>query len=303
MDFEQIASFLAVARHRSFTVAARERGLTQPGISRQVQRIERELGVTLLERHPNDLRLTAAGGRFLSYAEAWLGQHARMQSEIRADDRQLEGDLRIIASTTPAYLVPSLVARFRGRHPKVRPEIAITDSAEVVVAVKGGRWDVGFTGNWARDPALHASVVAEDEIVLAVPSTHPLAQRREVDLAALEDLPFIDREEGSGTLETLRAALVQRRLALPRRRVVMVLSSCQAVIAAVRQGLGFGFVSALALDQTSASDVVEVRISELPLRRQLYLIHGEPGALPPAAAAFVGFVEQRVIPAGDSERD
>ena len=169
MDFDQIRSFVAAARHRSFTQAAYERDLTQPGLSRQVQRLERDLGVVLFERAPDGLSLTPAGTRFLTYAERLLDEHARMLIDLQAAPTLLEGNLRIAASTTPgAYLVPRCVAGFRERYPRVRPEVAITDSAAVVAAVQESRWDVGFTGGYVRDPSLQTSVVAEDEIVLAV---------------------------------------------------------------------------------------------------------------------------------------
>ena len=294
MDFEQLASFIAVARHRSFTLASRERGLSQPGISRQIQKIERELGRTLLERDGFGVHLTAAGERFLAYAEDAMDEYARIVANVRGEPQQLEGNLRIIASTTPgAYLVPTLVARFEERNPRVRAEIAIADSAEVIAAVKGGRWDVGFTGAQSMDRSLHPMVVAEDEIVLVVPRHHALARRNDVSLAELADLPFIEREEGSGTLQSLRLALSRRNLVLPPRRVVMVLSSCQAIIAAVQQGLGVGFVSSLALDQSAASEVVGVRIADVSTLRRLYLIHRDRSPLSPVAAAFVSFVERR----------
>jgi DNA-binding transcriptional LysR family regulator len=294
VDFEQLASFVAVARHRSFTLASRERALSQPGISRQIQKIERELGISLLERDGVGVRLTTAGERFLAYAQSAVDEHARVVAEVRGTIPQLVGNLRIVASTTPgAYLVPALVARFEERHPKVRAEVAIADSTEVIAAVKGGRWDVGFTGAQSMDRSLRQMVVAEDEIVLAVPRHHAFARRDDVSLAELADLPFIEREEGSGTLQSLRLALSQRNLVLPPRRVVMVLSSCQAIIAAVQQGLGVGFVSSLALDRSTASGVVGVRIAEVPTLRRLYLIHGDRSPLSPVAAAFVSFVEQR----------
>jgi len=297
MDFEQIRSVLAVARLGSFTLAARERGMTQPGISRQVQRIERELGAILFDRHAKDLRLTTIGEHFLTYAESATEQHDRMLVGVRGPTDGVEGDLRVIASTTPAaYLVPSLVARFRDLHPRVRPAVAIGDSAEVVAAIQQGRWDLGFTGSPVKDQSLRSRAIAEDEVVLAVPARHPLGRQPVVRLDDLTDQPFLDREEGSGTLDSVRAALAQRRLTLPPRRVVMVLSSCQAMIAAVRQGLGIGFVSALALDQSADPDVVGVRLAEVSMRRQLYLVYRGHQDLLPVAKAFVDFVEQEGWP-------
>lgn len=294
MDFDQLQSFLAVSRCLSFTLAAQERGLTQPGLSRQIQRLERDLGIELFDRKPGALSLTPVGERFYAYAEEAVKQHVQILGELRAVTRELAGDLRIIASTTPgAYLVPSLVAQFQAQHPSVHPEVAITDSAAVIAAVGHDRWDVGFTGAAVTDPHLQSRIVADDEIVLAVPVHLPLAQRQEVFLADLADLPFLDREEGSGTLRSVRAVLARQHRTLPPRRVVMVLSSCQAIIAAVRQGLGVGFVSTLALDRVTTADVVGVRLGDVAFHRHLYLVYDRQRPLAPVPKAFIGFVEQR----------
>ena len=294
MDLDQIQSFLAVAQRHSFTQAARERGLTQPGISRQVQKLERALGVTLVDRRSNALTLTPAGERFLRFAEDLVAAHARLLGDLRATPASLEGHLRIIASTTPgAFVVPGLVARFCEQFPRVQTEIAITDSAAVLGAVQDGRWEVGFTGGSVSDSSLHAADVAADEILLAVPAGHPFAQRGKVSLADLANVAFLDREEGSGTFQSVRSALAKEHLALPSRRVVMVLSSCQAIVTAVRRGLGVGFVSSLALADANAAEVVGIRLSEVSIRRRLLLVCRKRQSLLPASAAFVRFVEEQ----------
>ncbi|SVB09021.1 uncharacterized protein METZ01_LOCUS161875, partial [marine metagenome] len=99
MDLTEMETFLAVSRHKSFTSAAWELRLTQPGVSRQIQKIERELEVVLLERRRNDIRLTAAGERFKSYAEDALELHRQFLTNLIGDDGVLSGDLSIIAST------------------------------------------------------------------------------------------------------------------------------------------------------------------------------------------------------------
>jgi len=292
MDFDQLRSFVAVARLGNFTGAARERGLTQPGISRQIQRLEREVGALLFERPGGASRLTAPGERFLAYAEAALAAQASALESIR-EPADVEGALRIIASTTPgAYLVPQLVARFQARHPRVRPEIAVVDSAAVLEAVLASQWELGFVGGIVADSRLRVWPIAEDEVVLAVPSRHPLAREGVVSLRDLANLPFLEREEGSGTVQSLTHALGRQHLSLPPRRVVMVLSSCQAIIAAVRQGLGVGFVSTLALAEAGVADVAGVRLAEVSTRRRLSLVYRSSPPLPTVARAFVRSIEE-----------
>ena len=296
MDLEGLESFLAVARLGSFTRAAQERHLTQPGVSRHVQRLERELGVTLLERQRGGVELTVAGKCLLAYAQETLDRHLRLRSDLKREAPPVAGALRIAASTTPGEsLVPGWVAGFTALHPDVRPQVFIADSAEVVAELREHRWDLGFVGNRMPGRDLLYDQVAEDEVVLAVPASHPFASRGQVALAELEGQPFLEREDGSGTLSSFRSALTYRSLPFPRYRVVMVLNSTQAILSAVRDGYGLGLVSALALEERSANEVTRVRIAELPRSRPLYLVRERRRPLPPAANAFAAWVKAKGI--------
>lgn len=103
-----------------------------------------------------------------------LDSHRQLLGELSRTRIGLDGDLRIIASTTPgSYLVPGLVARFCERHPLVRPSIRIADSGEVIEALRAQRWEIGFTGLRPPDRELQSRAVGEDEIVLAVHHTEP----------------------------------------------------------------------------------------------------------------------------------
>ena len=147
MELMEMETFLAVSRHKSFTGAAWELRLTQPGVSRQIQKIERELETVLVERRRGGLRLTTTGEQFKAYAEDAVERHGQFLSTLRAGAESLSGDLSIIASTTTGeFIVPDLVARFAALHPYIVPEVFITDTAQVVEELADVRWDVGFVG-------------------------------------------------------------------------------------------------------------------------------------------------------------
>lgn len=290
MDLAQLESFVALGRHGSFTRAAEELHLTQPAVSRHVQKLERELGRALLARRRGAIALTPAGERFLEYAREAVDRHRRMLSDL-GRRAALAGELRIAASTTPGeFLVPGLVASFTARHPDVRPQVFIADSAEVVEELRARRSDVGFVGIELPGRDLRYHVVAGDEVVLAVPAGHPFAERGEVPLEELAGQLFLEREGGSGTLLTFRTALAERGLAPPAYRVAMVLSNTQAIISAVQNGYGIGLVSSLALRVRETERVAAVRLAGLPLRRSLFLVLEKGRPLPPAAAGFAAWV-------------
>ena len=287
-------SFVAIAKLGSFTLAANELHLTQPSVSRHLQRLERELGVILLERRKNSVELTGPGRRLFTYAEEAIERHLRFVSELKNEELSIAGELRIAASTTPGeFLVPGWVAGFTALHSGVHPQVFIADSAEVVAELRERRWDVGFVGTRITARDLLYEEIAQDKVVLAVPVSHPFATREEVALAELKDQPFLEREGGSGTLSSFRSALTYRGFPFPRYKVVMVLNSMRAILSAVNSGYGLGLVSSLALQQRESKGVSLVRIAELPPSRPLYLVHEKRRPLPMVVTAFIDWVKGR----------
>lgn len=288
MDFAWLEALRTVARTGGFSRAAAELHLSQPGVSRQIQRLERELGVRLLERG-GGVRLTPAGEKVLEQAAIALA--ARDAMRAAAGEHTVAGPLRIAASTTPGeFLVPALVAGFLRDHPRVEPHVLIADTAVVEDEVRAGRWDVGFVGARLAPAGLRYRHVIEDEVVLAVPAGDPLAARGEVAVADLAGVAFIDREGGSGTAASVRRILGECGLAVPDRRPVMTLGSAAAVVAAVERGLGAGWVSTLALAGRNPERIAAVRIAGVPLRRSLYLVEAATGPRSVAGEAFAAWV-------------
>ncbi len=287
---DQLESFLLAAERGSLTQAARELSITQPGLSRQIQRLERELGIVLFARIQDGIRLTPAGERLRTYAHEALALHQQLLGELCGVQPPLHGELRIIASTTPGeFLVPGLVAEFAKEHPGVTATVYTADSQVVANEVMERRWDFGFAGACIECKGLRYDPVAEDEIVLAVPSHHPFARLKEVQIDALQNERFLEREGGSGTILSVRRLLAEQGQELPPHRVVMVLSTTQAIVSAVRQSYGIGFVSSLAL-QGQQDQVIAVRLAGLPLHRTLYMVRDGRRVLAPPSQQFSEFV-------------
>lgn len=293
MDIDQIRAFVQTAQCGSFSTAARVLGLTQPGVSRQVQQLEGELGFPLFDREQRPIALTPVGREFLPCAELVLNELDTTIQRLAAGGSELSGPLPVAASTIPGeFLVPGLLAAFTARYPNVRPSLLVTDSAGVVQEVLARKVEVGFLGAPMVRRRLRLIPFAKDEIILVAPEAHPFAEKKEVTLAELAGQPFVEREGGSGTLESLRRLLAQQDLALPAHRVAMVVGTSQAMLGAVEAGLGIGFVSSLALASRPNMKVVGVAIKGVTLKRTLYLAH-EHAPLSPTAQAFVRFVMDR----------
>jgi DNA-binding transcriptional LysR family regulator len=294
MRSEDLMALQAVAETGSITLAAERLGRSQPGLSRQLQRLAADVGAVLLRRRPHGVSLTPAGERLRAYAEERLAAEEALRAELHTADGELRGAVRIIASTIPSdYLLPSMIAGFTARHPTVRLEVTVGNSAQVQQVLLERRADVGFAGLHEPDARLTHVPVADDEIVLAVPAAHALARHATVPVAALEDQQLVWREDGSGTQRTFMRALARAGLALPPSSATASLGSTRAVIAAVEAGLGIGVVSQRAVPSGPGRGVVAVRLEGLPLRRRLWLLYETRRPRPAVQTAFLTFVTER----------
>ena len=299
VNLEQLQTFVTLIRCGSFTRAAEELDVTQPAVTRHVQRLEHELGVPLLTRGRGVLQLSPAGERLAEYAEEVLEGYQRLKEQV-GRHAALAGALRITASSAPGeFLVPGLVAGFTALNPQVSPQILLADSAEVALQLRDRRCDVGFAGVETADEDLHYQEIGTDELVLVVPPGHPFAGRGDVALEELAGQPFLEREPGSGTQQSFRGALARQGRALPAYRTVMVLGTTQAIISAAKGGLGMGLVSSLALRDrgSSTGGPVGVRIEGLDLTRSLYMVVARDRLLGPVPAAFLTWVLLEKVPA------
>jgi LysR family transcriptional regulator, benzoate and cis,cis-muconate-responsive activator of ben and cat genes len=175
LELRQLRYFAAVARERNFTRAAELLHIAQPPLSRQIQQLEDELGVTLIERGSRPVRLTD-GGRLL-YEQAV--QVLERVEETKAIARRLQeaGRLRFsfgfVPSTLYGYL-PEVIRRYRGARPGVELTLLELTTLEQIAALKEGRIDVGFGRIRFDDPLVEQRLLRNERLIVALPSGHPL---------------------------------------------------------------------------------------------------------------------------------
>lgn len=294
MDVAQLEMFSTVSGSSSLSVAAKELGLSQPGLSRQLQRLERTLGVQLLVRSSTGVRLTRAGEQYRAFTIDALARHSQLLADLRQSSVGVIGELRMASSTTLAeFVLPGLIAQFQARHPDVQATIFEADSETVAQEVIERRWELGFVGARVRAKGLRYLAIGSDEVVLAIPSNHPLAEQHEIQLASLANQVFLERAGGSGTIKNVHHALAEHGLALPKHRISMSLGTTLAVVSAVRAGYGIGFVSSLALNDPQAIGVVGKRLEGMQIIRWLYLIRERGRPLSDLGSRFLDFVHQQ----------
>lgn len=293
MKLEHLSTLVSIVELGSLSAAARAGRISQPAVTKQVQRMEAELGLALLVRGPKrQTELTPGGEKVLAFAKETLRNYEILEQQLSALKTIGEGTLSLAASTTPGeYVLPALLAAFRRQYPQVEVTMTISDTADVAKKLLADDADVGFIGSAVKQSGLRLERLVGDEVILAVPPDHAFAERDQVDVEELQGQPLILREEGSGTRRSVEEALAGAGRSLPRGGVVMSLGSTQAVLMAVGQSLGLGFVSARAAAQALASgDLACVRLSGVDLRRDLYLAYLPRRAGDPLVARFLELV-------------
>jgi DNA-binding transcriptional LysR family regulator len=292
MNIAELEALKAVAETGSFTRAADRLGMSQPGLSRQIQRLERQLGTRLLERRGTGAILTDAGRESMQFATRTISDFEALVSRFGPDPSALSGVIRIVASSTPVeYLVPSLIAEFTKEHIGISVEVLVADSAQVARTLGDRQADLGLSGMPSTAIGYSAVPMSQDEVVLAVSSEHSFADQRSITIDQLKDENIIEREGGSGTWQTVVQSLSAAGIELPEHRVSMTLGSTQAVVAAVDQNLGVGFVTKHAVENRTR--IHALRIEGLSLERDLNLIYESARVRGRHTQAFIDFIESK----------
>jgi DNA-binding transcriptional LysR family regulator len=292
MNLEHLRTLVSIVEQGSLSAAARAKRISQPAVTKQVQRMEAEIGLALLVRGPRrKVELTPAGERVLAFARETLTRFESLERELAALKTVGQGTLSLAASTIPGeYVLPGLLAAFRAEYPLVEVQMVISDSAAVAAQILADEADVGVIGSTVRRPGLRLERLVGDEVVLVVPPDHPFAGLEQVAVEELAGQPLILREEGSGTRRSVESALEAAGLCLPQDSVALILGSTQAILQAVAQGLGLGFASARAAAQAQANGrLAFVGLEGVDLRRDLYLIYLPQRAGDPLVSHFLDF--------------
>lgn len=285
---DQLLTFAAIVREGGVSAAAQRLHLTQPAISNQLRKLQDSIGEPLYQRAGRGIVLTGAGQRL--YVAAQRLAEALDEAQALADSLAAAetGHIRIAASqTTGAYVLPAIIVSFRKRAPGIDIELSSYNSREV--AARLGDCDLAFTEG-LQVPQLpdgwRAETLAEDEIVAVVRREHALAGMRSVTLQRLSAEPLIWRERGSGLREQVEQAF---RAANLTPQVDMHLAGVAAIKEAVRQGLGVGFASRLAL-RHDRGPLVGIAL-EPPLKRHLTLL--APDKPTAASARLLAYLRER----------
>jgi DNA-binding transcriptional LysR family regulator len=292
-ELPHLETFAEAAERSGFTAAARALRLTQAAVSQRIQVLERELGVPLFRRIGGKVELTDGGRKLHDYARRILDLHREARREVTGMEAPVTGELAIAASSVPGeHLLPALLASFGAKHPRVRVQAAVSDSAAVIGLVESGEVSVGLVGRRSDGAGLEFRHLADDRMVVVAPPGHALARKNRVTLRQLAAHPLVLREPGSGLRHCFVKALDRAGHALSDLRVVLELGSNEAIKEAVVRGVGVAVLSTLAVRKDiAAGRLLALEVEGLVCDREMFVVTDRRRVLSPQARLFVTHLE------------
>lgn len=232
-----LASLLAIAEHGSVSAAARARGLTQPSISRQVQELERQLGVHLVERTSQGARLTPAGEILADGARDILSGLSSLPERVKARQGEVSGRVRVgTTDSIGIYVLPKLLAQFVEDNPRIDVQLVCASSPQLMAMLLDDELDVAI--GTTEHPKLSCERLFQNPLVLA--HAPGMAEDKvPTSIAELAEQRVVTFDKGLTIRNLLDQAFARAGYTF---KPVMSLSNVEVIKAMVKAGLGFGII-------------------------------------------------------------
>lgn len=285
MDFDQLETFIEVAKLSSFSRAAERRFRTQPAISAQIRALEEEVGARLLDRSGGKVALTVPGKVFLQYAQETLEQRRVVLIALAEMHRVPRGEIVVAANEgTCLHILPEVFAEFKRQYPDVGVSVKRLEHKTILEAIVENSCDFGVVSMPVSDKRLTVVPIHRDELVVITPPDHPLARREKVTVADVLEYPLLLPKVGR-TRDALENIFHELRV---KPAISMELDSSELLKRFVAVGVGVGFIArSNVMEDLRAGVLAAIGLADASIQRDLALVFRKDKALSRAALAFI----------------
>lgn len=297
-DLGELRAFIAVAELASFRAAAEAIHLSQPALSRRIDKLEGALAVRLFDRDTRNVELTAVGRDFARKARTLLDQLDEMLLGVRdvAANRWGQVTLACIPSTVH-YFLPAVLRVYHERFPRIRVRIIDESANAVLSAIDRGEAELGLDMTGSDEPTLEFEPLLTEPFVAACRRDHPLARQRSVTWAELARYDFMTVDKASGNRLVMDLALASKR---DRPRPCFETRHVSTLVAFVEAGLGVAAVPRLSMPRKRHPALVSIPIVEPEVTRTVGLIKRRGRSLSPAAEQLYDMLRAVAAKSGTS---
>lgn len=286
LNIQKYMALVTTVESGSFTKAAEILNYSQSGISRMISDLEKEWGVSLLERGRAGVRLTSDGLKLLPYAKSMCNEYEKLQAQVEELKGLQSGLIRIgTFSSVATHWLPNIIKRFQKDYPNIDYELLLGDYAEIEQWILEGRVDCGFL-RLPAVPELETIFLEQDKLLVILPENHPLAGCERFPIKALGDYPFMLLEKGAKA----DVAEVFERCGISPK-VHFITWDDYAIMSMVESGLGISILPQLILQRVPYRIVAKEL--EIPAFRKIGLAMRNKKNTSLAVRRFLEYIQYR----------
>ncbi|CAK7065171.1 LysR family transcriptional regulator [Tissierella sp. P1] len=289
MNLQYLKAFYVAVQLNSISKAAKHLHLTQPGLSMQIQSLEKDLGVTLFIRSNKGVELTEAGKIVFEYADTILS----MQDNIERDLKNLKFNRKeLLLGSCKAigeYALPCSIYIYKQDFRDVDINFQISNTEDVIKNLLERTINIGIIHGNRESPNIRTSIIASDRLLLV--TSLPVI-KDVITLDEFKKLPLIFRENGSGTYQTIKEELLLHNIKIEDLNVIYELNSMEAIKTSVLSGKGISFIPELSIKRNlKDGDLKEIKVKGIDIISEFFIAYREDYNLNPHEKEFISFIK------------
>ncbi|MBQ7095386.1 MAG: LysR family transcriptional regulator [Clostridia bacterium] len=286
MNLQKYLSFVKTVEYGSFTKAAEILNYTQSGISRMIADLEKEWGVTLLERSKYGVKPTSDGMKLLPYAQNLCADFDKLKMQVDELNGLQSGLIRIgTFSSVATHWLPNIIKEFQKDYPNIDYELLLGDYTEIEEWIHTGRVDCGFL-RLPTHPDFETIFLEKDKLMAIIPENHPLKESEKFPVTALCNEPFMLLEKGA---KAEISEIFERNNLTPN--VKFITWDDYAVMSMVESGLGIAILPELILKRVPYRIIVKEL--DVPAYRNIGLALRDKKTASLAVKRFIEYLQYR----------
>jgi DNA-binding transcriptional LysR family regulator len=294
LNIRYIRNFIKLAKIKNFSECANNLSISQSTLSHQVSQIEEDLGnIKLIDRTTKKFELTEAGNIFLNYATQIIKLYTKCENDLKIYSKTIHDSITISASSIPgSYILSSLIAEYKTKHPNVNFKIQINNSQKSIDNVLKENADFGGIGSFLEyNPnEFDFIVIGSEELKFICSPNHELLKKQESILfSELVKYPFVIREQGSGIRDIFQQQFNNHTMF----SVKLEMNDNDSIISLVSESEYISIMSEMMVEKSEKANLIKsLTIKEYPIiaKRDLYFIKRKLTPLSDIKTNFWNFI-------------
>ncbi|MFD1416618.1 LysR family transcriptional regulator [Oceanobacillus jeddahense] len=292
MELRQLEYFMIVCKEMHFTRAAEKLNLSQPTLSEQIKRLEEEVGIPLFDRIGKKIALTEAGKILLKHSQSVFFEIEQAEAAIRDLNELQRGKLAIGSLLTCVnYLLPPAIIKFKQSYPNVKLSVHGLKTDDIKNGLLENELDLGITFLPVEEKEFASVPLFTEELTLAVPSGHPIASLKEIDMEKLKNISAILLPESYFLRQLIDRYCTEMGFSL---QPILEMTTLESLLRMVSEGVGVTILPEPYLDSLDHSEVVKVKLINPTPQREIGFIYRKNKFICATTQTFMGQIKKAI---------